>query len=71
MDLVDVSLDIMFEGKLFFAPVEQPHYIVDIGTGTGKMIQVSVLYTLTCAGIWAMKVGDSLPSASGSNTQKR
>ncbi len=40
----------MFDGKTFFAPVENPQRIVDFGTGTG---------------IWALDVGDQYPGAHG------
>ncbi|KAF9886977.1 hypothetical protein FE257_010718 [Aspergillus nanangensis] len=38
----------MLDGKLFVAPVKDPRYILDIGTGTG---------------VWAMDVADQFPEA--------
>lgn len=48
MDMAYHSLLLMFDGKPFFAPVENPQRILDVGTGTG---------------IWALDVGDQYPSA--------
>lgn len=42
------SITLVFDGKLFFAPVENPKAILDIGTGTG---------------IWAIDVADAYPQA--------
>lgn len=42
------SITLVFDGKLFFAPVEKPKAILDIGTGTG---------------IWAIDVADAYPHA--------
>lgn len=44
------SLSLMFEDKLFFAPVKNPQRIADIATGTG---------------IWAIDVGDKYEGAEG------
>lgn len=35
MDLVYHAILRMFDGKPFFAPVQNPQRIVDMGTGTG------------------------------------
>lgn len=48
MDMAYHSLLLMFDGESFFAPVENPQRILDVGTGTG---------------IWALDVGDQYPSA--------
>jgi hypothetical protein len=49
MDLVYHAINIVFDGKLFFAPVDNPQRIVDMGTGTGKYhaasVQVDVFLT--------------------------
>jgi hypothetical protein len=50
MDLTYHSILRMFDGKPFFAPIENPQRIVDMGTGTG---------------IWVVDVGDQYPSAHG------
>jgi hypothetical protein len=50
MDLAYHSILRMFDGKAFFAPIENPQRIVDMGTGTG---------------IWVVDVGDRYPSAHG------
>lgn len=47
------SISLMFEGKLFFAPVKNPQRIADMATGTG---------------IWAMDVGDQYKAAEGPPT---
>lgn len=47
------SISLMFEGKLFFAPVKNPQRIADMATGTG---------------IWAMDVGDQYKAAEGPRT---
>jgi len=36
MDLVYHAILRMFDGKPFFAPVENPQRIFDMGTGTGE-----------------------------------
>ncbi|KIN08317.1 hypothetical protein OIDMADRAFT_48185 [Oidiodendron maius Zn] len=48
MDLVYNATLRMFDGKSFFAPVENPQWIVDMVTRTG---------------IWALDVGDQFPEA--------
>jgi methylase of polypeptide subunit release factors len=48
MDLVYHAILRMFDGKSFFAPVENPQRIADMGTGTG---------------IWALDVGEQFPAA--------
>lgn len=48
MDLVYHAILRMFDGKPFFAPVENLQRVVDMGTGTG---------------IWALDVGDQYPEA--------
>ncbi|KAF2836685.1 S-adenosyl-L-methionine-dependent methyltransferase [Patellaria atrata CBS 101060] len=48
MDLENHLFNLLFEGKLFHAPVEDPQVIMDLGTGTG---------------IWAMDVADQNPGA--------
>lgn len=48
MELVNDAINLIFEGKPFFAPVRNPHKIVDMGTGTGA---------------WAIDVGDQFPEA--------
>jgi len=48
MDMAYHSLLLLLDGKAFFAPVENPQRILDVGTGTG---------------IWALDVGDQYPSA--------
>ena len=50
MDMIYHSLKLMFENKLFYAPVKNPQRIADMATGTG---------------IWAMDVGDEYKSAQG------
>lgn len=47
------SLSLMFEDKLFFAPVKNPQRIADMATGTG---------------IWAIDVGDKYEGAEGEPT---
>jgi methylase of polypeptide subunit release factors len=41
------------DGKLYFAPIESPKRVLDIGTGTG---------------IWAMDFGDEFPEAEVTGT---
>ncbi|OBT42735.1 hypothetical protein VE00_07242 [Pseudogymnoascus sp. WSF 3629] len=48
MDMIYHSLSLMFEDKLFFAPVKNPQRIADMATGTG---------------IWAIDVGDKYEGA--------
>jgi ubiquinone/menaquinone biosynthesis C-methylase UbiE len=50
MDMIYHSLRLMFEDKLFFAPVKNPQRIADMATGTG---------------IWAIDVGDQYEAAEG------
>ncbi len=50
MDMIYHSLSLMFEDKLFFAPVKNPQRIADMATGTG---------------IWAIDVGDKYEGAEG------
>ena len=38
MDLVYHAILRMFDGKPFFAPVENLQRVVDMGTGTGKVL---------------------------------
>lgn len=45
--IVHMILDHKRENPLFYAPVERPHNILDIGTGTG---------------VWAREVADKFPS---------
>ena len=47
------SLNLVFDGKLFFAPIGKPTEILDIGTGTG---------------IWAIDVADAYPNAKVTGT---
>ncbi len=42
-------IKIVMSNKLFFAPLDKPERILDIGTGTG---------------IWAIEMGDEFPDAS-------
>lgn len=37
MDIVYHGILTMFEGNAFFAPVDNPQRIVDMGTGTGEL----------------------------------
>ncbi|KFY50467.1 hypothetical protein V495_00267 [Pseudogymnoascus sp. VKM F-4514 (FW-929)] len=48
MDMIYHSLRLMFEDRLFFAPVKNPQRIADMATGTG---------------IWAIDVGDQYEAA--------
>ncbi|KAK2795571.1 hypothetical protein FQN51_000425 [Onygenales sp. PD_10] len=48
LDLLHHCMMLGLEGRLFLAPVDNPQRILDVGTGTG---------------IWAMSVGDEIPSA--------
>ncbi|OBT88941.1 hypothetical protein VE02_02845 [Pseudogymnoascus sp. 03VT05] len=48
MDMIYHSLSLMFDDKLFFAPVKNPQRIADMATGTG---------------IWAIDVGDKYEGA--------
>ncbi|KAL5347975.1 hypothetical protein ACLOAV_007387 [Pseudogymnoascus australis] len=48
MDMIYHSIRLMFEDKLFFAPVKNPQRIADMATGTG---------------IWAIDVGDQYEGA--------
>lgn len=41
MDLVYHAILRMFDGKPFFAPIENPQRIVDMGTGTGQLRVIS------------------------------
>jgi hypothetical protein len=43
MDMVYASIDRMFEGKLFFAPLKNPQMIEHMGTGTGSLYDNSIL----------------------------
>jgi ubiquinone/menaquinone biosynthesis C-methylase UbiE len=36
MDLQYEILKVLFKGRSYFAPIENPEKILDIGTGTGK-----------------------------------
>lgn len=38
---------VLLEGRLTLAPIENPKWVLDVGTGTG---------------LWACDLGDSLPS---------
>lgn len=53
MDMIYHSIRLMFEDKLFFAPVKNPQRIADMATGTG---------------IWAIDVGDQYEGAEGPPT---
>jgi len=48
MDLENHLFSLLFEGRLHWAPLENPQNIIDLGTGTG---------------IWAIDVADKFPSA--------
>jgi hypothetical protein len=67
MDLVYHAINILFDGRLFFAPVTGPQRIVDMGTGTGKYwCMYDLAYPNKMAtGIWALDVGDQYPEMQG------
>lgn len=48
LDIKYASLQLVLSDKVIFAPLENPHQILDIGTGTG---------------IWAIDAGEQFPSA--------
>lgn len=50
LDIKYASLQLVLSDKVIFAPLENPHQILDIGTGTG---------------IWAIDAGEQFPSATG------
>jgi hypothetical protein len=61
MDIQYHALRILFEERLFYAPIDKnPQCILDIGTGTGesprKLFMVNWLNSST--GIWVMDVGE-------------
>ncbi|MCJ1440936.1 MAG: hypothetical protein MMC23_001422 [Stictis urceolatum] len=49
LDIVHKMVEVAMKGKLFYAPLENPKRVLDIGTGTG---------------IWAMEFADHFPQAS-------
>jgi hypothetical protein len=51
LDIKYASLQNVFDNKIVFAPLESPHQILDVGTGTG---------------IWAIDAAEQFPSATGS-----
>ncbi len=50
LDIKYASLQMLLNDKIVFAPLEDPHEILDIGTGTG---------------IWAIDCGEQYPGATG------
>lgn len=56
----------LYDGQLFYAPIgDQPHMILDIGTGIGKLYKSPSYISSQCPnklcdppGIWATEVGD-------------
>jgi len=48
MDLENHLFNLLFDGKLHFAPLQSPMRILNLGTGTG---------------IWAIDVADRYPAA--------
>jgi len=61
MDIQYHALRILFEEKLFYAPIDKnPQCILDIGTGTGESPKkLLVIYLLKIStGIWVMDVGE-------------
>jgi ribosomal protein RSM22 (predicted rRNA methylase) len=50
LDIKYASIQLVFDDKVCFAPIENPQTILDVGTGTG---------------IWAIDAGEHFPSATG------
>jgi hypothetical protein len=50
LDIKYASLQMVFNDKVVFAPLQDPQQILDIGTGTG---------------IWAIDAGEAFPGATG------
>jgi ubiquinone/menaquinone biosynthesis C-methylase UbiE len=51
MDLQYEILKVLFKGRSFFAPLDDPRRILDIGTGTGKWaIEMGMCLQQVCDG---------------------
>lgn len=70
MDILYHAVRLALENKLFYAPIEIPTAILDIGTGTGKVkecrrMNANLADSVRRKGIWAMDVGKELAVGQG------
>ena len=62
LDLQYHAIRLVMNDRLFFAPVKNPHRILDCGTGTGTVFSSLQIYCsadvrVVGSGIWAMDAG--------------